>query len=157
MSDCFVWRSSALPRHKQFQGRRSRSGRSSGRWINIRPTNPCKNAVWTLVNCSIVALKVAMLEGTADDSCHPQDFCWSWRKAHFCHLKKVSVKAQVLGNYAYNRSRANTRAITAAKTIKTAYSIASFSSVTAATKLLGLSNNGFKKNGPKTNLRAVTF
>ena len=49
-----------------------------------------------------------------------------------------------LENYAHNRSRANTRAITAAKTIKNAYSNASFSSVTAATKPLGLSDNGFK-------------
>ena len=39
---------------------------------------------------------------------------------------------------------ANTRAITAAKTIKNAYSNASFSSVTAATKSLGLSDNRFK-------------
>ena len=53
-----------------------------------------------------------------------------------------SVK--VLGNYAHNRSRANTRTITAANTIKNAYSIASFSNVTAATKSLGLSDNGFK-------------
>ena len=35
-----------------------------------------KNAVRALVGCSIVALKVAMLERTSDDSCHPQDFCW---------------------------------------------------------------------------------
>ena len=35
-----------------------------------------------LVGCSIVALNVATLEGTSDDSCHPQDFCWGLRKAH---------------------------------------------------------------------------
>ena len=47
---------------------------------------------------------------------------------------------QVLGNCAYDRSRAST----AAKTIKNAYSHALFSSVTAATELLGLNDNGFK-------------
>ena len=49
-----------------------------------------------------------------------------------------------LGNHAHNRSRANTPANTAAKTIMNAYSNASFSSVTAATESLGLSNNDFK-------------
>ena len=48
------------------------------------------------------------------------------------------------GNYAHNRSRANMRAITVAKTIKNAHNNASFSSVTAVTKSLGLSDNGFK-------------
>ena len=49
-----------------------------------------------------------------------------------------------LGNYAHNRSRATTRAITAAKTIKNAYSNASFSSVTVITESLGLCDDGFK-------------
>ena len=40
--------------------------------------------------------------------------------------------------------RVNTRAITTAMTLKNAYSNASFSSVTAAIKSLGLSDNGFK-------------
>ena len=40
--------------------------------------------------------------------------------------------------------RANTRAIATAITLKNAYSNASFSSVTAATESLGLSDNGFK-------------
>ena len=40
-----------------YQGRRSRSGRSSGRRTNIRPSNPRKNAIWALVGCSIVTLK----------------------------------------------------------------------------------------------------
>ena len=59
-------------------------------------------------------------------------------RSTLCCLKKVSVKAQVLGNYTHNRSRADTRAI------KNAYRNASFSSVTAATESLGLSYNGFK-------------
>ena len=46
--------------------------------------------------------------------------------------------------YPRNRSRVNTRVITAAKAIKNAYSNASFSSVTAATESLGLSDNGFQ-------------
>ena len=41
---------------------------------------------------SIVALKVATLEGTLDDSCHPQDFCWGWRKAHFVARRKSPSK-----------------------------------------------------------------
>ena len=72
-------------------GRRSRSGRSGCRRTNIRPTNPRKNAVWGLVG-SIVALKVATLEGTSDDSCHPPDFCWGWRKAHFVAWRKSPSK-----------------------------------------------------------------
>ena len=63
---------------------------------------------------------------------------------HTLSPEKVSVEAYVLGNYAHNRSRANTRAITAAETIKNAYSNASFSSVNAATESLGLSDNDFK-------------
>ena len=60
-------------------------------------------------------------------------------------LPEESLRRSVsLGNYTHNRSRANTRAITAAKTIKNAYSNASFSSITAATESLGLSDNGFK-------------
>ena len=51
-----------------------------------------------------------------------------------CRLKKVSVEVYVLGNYANNRSRTSTDA----------YSNASFSSVTAATESLKLSDNGFK-------------
>ena len=73
---------------------RSRSGRSGGRRTNIRPTNPCKNAVRALVGCSIVALKVAMLEETSDDSCHPQDFCWGWRKADFVARRKSLSKSK---------------------------------------------------------------
>ena len=57
------------------QGRRSRSGRSGGLRTNIRRTNPRKNAVCASAGCSIFPLKVATLEGTSDDSCHPQDFC----------------------------------------------------------------------------------
>ena len=45
---------------------------------------------------------------------------------------------------AIDRAREYARAITAAKIIKNAYSNASFSSVTAATESLGLSDNGFK-------------
>ena len=60
-------------------------------------------------------------------------------------LPEKSLRRSVsLGNYAQNRSRANTQAIMAAKTIKNAYNNASFSSVTAATESLGLSDNGFK-------------
>ena len=55
------------------------------------------------------------------------------------HRRSVSF-----GNCAYNRSRASTRAITAAKTIKNAYSNGSFSSITAAVESLGLSDNGIK-------------
>ena len=57
-------------------------------------------------------------------------------------LPEKSLRRSVsLGNYAQNRSRANTQAIMA---IKNAYNNASFSSVTAATESLGLSDNGFK-------------
>ena len=61
-------------------------------------------------------------------------------------LPEESLRRRVsLGNYAQNRSQANTRAITAAKTIKNAHmQYASFSSVTAATESLGLSDNSFK-------------
>ena len=56
-----------------------------------------------------------------------------------------SLRGRVsLGNYAHNRSRAITRANTAAKTIKNACSNASFSSVTVTTESLGLSDDGFK-------------
>ena len=54
------------------------------------------------------------------------------------------VKAKVLGNYAHSRLHANACAITVAKTMKNAYSNASFSSVTAATESLGLRDNDFK-------------
>ena len=54
----------------------------TSRGDNIWPTNLRKNAISALVGCSIVSLKVATLEGTLDDSCHPQDLL-GWRKAHF--------------------------------------------------------------------------
>ena len=88
-----------------------------------------------MLGCSIVALKVATIEGTSDD------YLLGLEERTLCRLKKVSVKAQVLGIYAH---RANTRTITAAKTIKDAYSNASFSRVTATTESLRLSGNGFK-------------
>ena len=78
----------------KVQGRRSRSGRSGGHRTNIRPTNPRKNAIQALAGCSIVALKVAMLEGTSDDSCRPQDFCWAWRKADFVVRRKSPSKSK---------------------------------------------------------------
>ena len=59
--------------------------------------------------------------------------------------KHTLLPEESLGNYAHNRSRANMRAITAAKTMKNAYvQYASSSSVTAATESLGLSDNSFK-------------
>ena len=61
------------------QGRRSRSGRSGGRRTNIRPTNPRKNAVCRYELRWVVQL----FRSNSDDSCHPQEFCWGWRKAHF--------------------------------------------------------------------------
>ena len=63
---------------------------------------------------------------------------------NFKKTNKLPKVKNVCLELAHNRSRANTRAITAAKTIKNAYSNASFSSVTTATKSLGLSDNGFK-------------
>ena len=60
-------------------------------------------------------------------------------------LPEESLRRSVsLENYAHNRLRANTRAITVVKTIKNAYSNASFSSATATTESLGLSDNDFK-------------
>ena len=60
-------------------------------------------------------------------------------------LPEESLHRRVsLGNYAHNRLKANTRAITATKTIKNAYSNASFSSATVTTESLGLSDNDFK-------------
>ena len=47
-----------------------------------------------LVSCSIVALKVATLEGTSDDSCHPQDFCWGCRKAHFVTVSFGKLRSE---------------------------------------------------------------
>ena len=38
------------------------------------------NAVWALMGCSIVDLKVATPEGTSDANCHPQDSCWAGGK-----------------------------------------------------------------------------
>ena len=59
-------------------------------------------------------------------------------------LPEESLRRSVsLVNYAHNRSRANMHTITVAKTIMNAYSNASFSSVTAASKSLRLSDNGF--------------
>ena len=49
--------------------------------------------------------------------------------------------------YAHNRSRTNTRDITAAKAIKNANSNASFSSVTAVTQSLGLKQRQRLQNG----------
>ena len=63
---------------------------------------------------------------------------------HILLPEEIIRRSVSLGSYAHNRSRANTRAITAAKTIMNEYSNASFSSITAATKSLGLSDNGFK-------------
>ena len=81
----------------------------------------------------------------ASDSCHPQDFCWGWRKKHFVAWRKFPSKRKFWGTTLIcNRSHANTRAITAAKTIKNAYSNAPFSSISAATESLQLSNSGFK-------------
>ena len=71
------------------QGRRSRSGRSSGHQTNIHPTNSCKNAVWALLGCSIVVPKVARRDLGWQLS---QDFCWGWRKAHFVAWRKPPSK-----------------------------------------------------------------
>ena len=97
------------------------------------------------MGCSIVALKVATLEGTSDDNCHPQDFCCGWRK-HFVASRKSPSKRK-FWETALTIDHARVRmplGITAAKTIKNTYSNASFSSITAAIESLGLSNNGFK-------------
>ena len=89
--------------------------------------------------CSIVAIKVATLEGTLDDS---YKILLGLEESTPCHLKKVSIEVYIL---THNRSHVNTCAITAAKRMKNAYSNASFSNITAATKSLGsISDNGFK-------------
>ena len=92
------------------------------------------------MGCSIVALKVATLKGTSDDNCHPQDFCWGWRK-HFVASRKSPSKRK-FWETALTIDRA--RAITAAKTIKNMYSNVPFSSITAAIESLLLSDNDFK-------------
>ena len=63
---------------------------------------------------------------------------------HSLSPKESLCRSVSFGNYAHNRSHTNTHAITAMKTIKNAYSNASFSSVTAAIESLELSDNGFK-------------
>ena len=61
--------------------------------------------LWWVVQ--LLLLKVATLEGTSDDSCRPQDFCWGWGKAHFVARRKSPSKRKFnLGNYAHNRSHA---------------------------------------------------
>ena len=95
------------------------------------------------MGCSIVALKVATLKGPRMTTIIHKTSVGTGGK-HTLSREESLRRNVSLGNYTHNRSRANTRAITAAKTIKNAYSNASFSSVAAATKSLGLSDNGFK-------------
>ena len=53
-------------------------------------------------------------------------FLLGLEESTLCRLKKASVKAYVLGNYAHNRLRVNACAVTVAKTAKNTYSDASF-------------------------------
>ena len=66
------------------------------------------------------------------------------RRKHTLSPEESLRRSVSLGNYTHNGSRANMRAVTAAKTIKNAYSNTAFSSVTAVTESLGLSDNDFK-------------
>ena len=62
------------------------------------------------------------LAGISEDSCHPKNFWWGLEANTLCCLPKDLVEAQLFGKTTVNCSQliVNTRAITAANTIKRA-------------------------------------